>query len=36
MAQLLLCYRAALMITPARLHGEGVCCCGPIPVPFRF
>lgn len=36
LAQLALCYRAALMITPARLHGEGVCCCGPIPLPFRF
>ena len=35
-ARLLLCYRAALAVTPARLGGRGVCCCGPIPIPFRF
>ena len=30
------CYQAAalLRLMPARV--EGVCCCGPIPIPFRF
>lgn len=31
------CYRAALMLGPAgRGDVSGVCCCGPIPIPFRF
>ena len=31
------CYRAAMMLGPAgRGNVQGVCCCGPIPIPFRF
>ena len=31
------CYRAALMLGPGGGgHVSGVCCCGPIPIPFRF
>ena len=35
-ARFLLCYRAALAVVPADVQGGGVCCCGGIPVPFRF
>ncbi|RKQ36257.1 membrane protein insertion efficiency factor YidD [Kocuria tytonis] len=31
------CYRAALMLGPVGGGNvSGVCCCGPIPIPFRF
>jgi len=36
MARFLLCYRAASAVVPARVDGGGVCCCGPIPIPFCF
>lgn len=32
--QLLACYQAAGML--AQSDVRGVCCCGPIPIPFRF
>ena len=32
--QLLACYQAAGMLAQADVRG--VCCCGPIPIPFRF
>lgn len=32
--QLLACYRAAAML--AQSDVRGVCCCGGIPIPFRF
>jgi putative component of membrane protein insertase Oxa1/YidC/SpoIIIJ protein YidD len=32
--QLLACYHAAGML--AQSDVRGVCCCGPIPIPFRF
>ncbi len=35
-AQFLSCYRAASVMIPAQVQGGGVCCCGPIPIPFRF
>ncbi|MDO4920203.1 membrane protein insertion efficiency factor YidD [Kocuria sp.] len=28
------CYRAALLL--GSTGGSGVCCCGPVPIPFRF
>ena len=28
------CYRAATLLTST--DTRGVCCCGPIPIPFRF
>jgi putative component of membrane protein insertase Oxa1/YidC/SpoIIIJ protein YidD len=30
----LACYRAAQLLTTSDVRG--VCCCGPIPIPFRF
>ncbi|MEE6273072.1 membrane protein insertion efficiency factor YidD [Georgenia wangjunii] len=30
----LACYRAASLLMAADV--QGVCCCGPIPIPFRF
>jgi putative component of membrane protein insertase Oxa1/YidC/SpoIIIJ protein YidD len=33
-AQLLACYHAARLLTNAQVRG--VCCCGPIPIPFGF
>ena len=30
----LACYRAVSLLTPAQT--SGVCCCGGIPIPFRF
>lgn len=35
-AQFLICYRAASAMLPMQVQGGGVCCCGPIPIPFRF
>ncbi|PPK94264.1 hemolytic domain-containing protein [Kineococcus xinjiangensis] len=32
--QFLACYRAASMLMGTEVRG--VCCCGPIPIPFRF
>lgn len=32
--QLVACYRAAGML--AQSDVQGVCCCGPVPIPFRF
>jgi hypothetical protein len=32
--QLLACYQAATML--AQSDVRGVCCCGGIPIPFRF
>lgn len=34
LARFLACYQAAT--SPARTDVRGVCCCGPIPIPFRF
>lgn len=28
------CYRAASLLMPTDVRG--VCCCGPLPIPFRF
>ena len=32
--QFLACYRAASLLMASDVRG--VCCCGPIPIPFRF
>ncbi|MFH5824346.1 membrane protein insertion efficiency factor YidD [Georgenia sp. AZ-5] len=36
MARFLACYRAASLLLATRTDVRGVCCCGPIPIPFRF
>ncbi|GAA4986807.1 membrane protein insertion efficiency factor YidD [Kineococcus glutinatus] len=33
-AQFLACHRAASLLMATQV--QGVCCCGPIPLPFRF
>lgn len=34
MVRFLACYRAAALAREANV--QGVCCCGPIPIPFKF
>lgn len=35
-ARLYACYQAASLLRTRPARVEGVCCCGPIPIPFRF
>lgn len=36
MARFLACYQAAALLKLVPGEVRGVCCCGPIPIPFRF
>ena len=36
MLQFLACYQAAALLKLLPGEVRGVCCCGPIPIPFRF
>lgn len=36
LAQFVACYQAALLLSMQPARVQGVCCCGGIPIPFRF
>ena len=36
MARFVVCYQAAALLKLVPGEVRGVCCCGPIPIPFRF
>ncbi|GAA2021520.1 membrane protein insertion efficiency factor YidD [Pseudokineococcus marinus] len=35
LARLAACWQAVALLTPHQ-RVQGVCCCGPVPIPFRF
>lgn len=36
MIQFAACYQAAMLLSTQNPRVQGVCCCGGIPIPFRF